>query len=127
MKKNNLQLGETELEVMNHVWELKRATVSEVLDKVLKTRKVAYTTIMTVMKNLADKGFLAIEKEGSAFVYTPVKKEDQVKQGLLSGLIDRAFKGSPSALVLTLVKNENLTEKELEELKSIIKNLESEK
>ena len=79
------------------------------------------------MKNLSEKGFLKIEKEGGAFVYLPVKKEEQVKQNLLSSLIDKVFKGSPSALVQTLVKNENLTENEIMELKSIIKKLESEK
>jgi len=127
MKNTKSQLGETELEVMNHVWEMKRATVSDVLERILKERKVAYTTIMTVMKNLSEKGFLKIEKEGSAFVYLPVKKEEQVKQNLLSGLIEKVFKGSPSALLQTLVKNEKLTETEIEELKSIIKNLESNK
>ena len=57
MKKKALTpLGETEMEVLQHVWQLRQATVAQVHERILISRKVAYTTIMTVMKKLSDKG-----------------------------------------------------------------------
>jgi predicted transcriptional regulator len=60
MKRTRLHdLGETEMEVLQHVWELSRASVGDVHERILVSRKVAYNTVMTVMKNLAEKGYLS--------------------------------------------------------------------
>ena len=64
MKKRSFHpLGETEMELLQHVWALKRANVAQVHERVLETREVAYTTVMTVLKKLADKGYLQYEKQ----------------------------------------------------------------
>jgi BlaI family transcriptional regulator, penicillinase repressor len=121
MKRSTLTpLGETEMEVLQHVWALGRASVAEVHTRVLATRKVAYTTVMTVMKNLAEKGYLAYEKEGLAYVYTPAKSAEQVRGSLVRGLVRKAFEGSPLALVQTLVQAEDLSEDDLRELRRIV-------
>ena len=66
MKRKSLTpLGETEMEVLHHVWDLGRATVADVQARILRERKVAYTTVMTVMKKLADKGYLQFEMDGT--------------------------------------------------------------
>jgi len=59
MRKSISPLGETEIEVLNHVWDFGEATVKDVLSRVRKDRDVAYTTIMTVMKNLAENSLFA--------------------------------------------------------------------
>lgn len=73
MRKALTPLGETEMEVLHHVWELQNASVAEVHDRIRETRKVAYTTIMTVMKNLSNKGYLAFSKEGLTYVCYPLR------------------------------------------------------
>lgn len=69
-----IPLGKTELEVLQIVWELEEATVNDVRNRILEKRQVAYTTIMTVMKNLTEKGALKYRKEGNAYVYSGANK-----------------------------------------------------
>ena len=122
-RKSLTPLGETEMEVLHHVWELKRATVAQVRTLILKERKVAYTTVMTVMRKLADKGFLRFEKDGATYVYEPAQTKDEVQQGLLDNLVEKAFHGSSAALIQTLVKRESLTDTELDDIRKLIDGL----
>lgn len=112
------------MEVLHHVWQLKEATVNEVRNRILEHRKVAYTTIMTVMKNLANKGYLQYHKEGKKYVYSPGKQPETVRSGLIKNLVQKVFKGSPTALVQTLVQNEDLSREEREEIKKLIHEME---
>jgi len=123
MKKSLTPLGETEMEVLHHVWQLKEATVNDVRDRILEKREVAYTTIMTVMKNLADKGFLRYHKEGKSYVYQPGRKPESVRSGLVENIVQKVFKGSPTALVQTLVQNEELSDEERAEIKKLINDM----
>jgi predicted transcriptional regulator len=120
MRKALTPLGETEMEVLHHVWELKNASVADVHDRIRETRKVAYTTIMTVMKNLANKGYLAYDKEGLTYVYYPARKPEEVQHALVAGLLQKVFKGSTPALIQTLVKNEDLSEKDKQDIIGMI-------
>ncbi|MCC5927527.1 MAG: BlaI/MecI/CopY family transcriptional regulator [Bacteroidetes bacterium] len=124
MKNPTLAIGDSEMEVLQHVWELKHATVAQVHERILKNRKVAYTTVMTMMQNLAKKGFLTFEKEGVTYVYAPAIDPGQVRQDLLSHLMMKVFKGSPTSLIQTLVEHEAISDEERESIKSIIKNME---
>lgn len=124
MKKSLTPLGETEMEILHHVWELKEATVADVQERILAERKVAYTTVMTIMKNLNDKGYLKYRKDGVTYVYSAAQKPEDVQFNLIGKLIDKVFKGSPSALIQTLVKNENLTEEERADIKKLIDGME---
>lgn len=124
MRRSISLLGETEIEVLNHVWDLGEATVKDVRKRILENRQVAYTTIMTVMKNLAEKGYLTYRKDGVTYVYSALEKPEEVRSNLVSNLISKAFKGSPSELVKTLVQNEDLTEEEISEIKKMIDNME---
>lgn len=125
MKRKSLTpLGETEMEVLLLVWELRRATVADVRARMLKHRDVAYTTVMTVMKNLADKGYLQFDKEGVTYIYSAARAPEDVRQSLLGELMQKVFKGSPGALVQTLVASEQLSDAEREEIKRIIDQME---
>lgn len=123
MKKSLTPLGETEMEVLHHVWDLGEATVKDVQERILEKRKVAYTTIMTVMKNLADKDYLKYRKEGVTYVYSPAQKPESVRFNLVEDLVKKVFKGSPSELVQTLVEGENLSSKEKAEILNLIENM----
>lgn len=124
MRKSLTPLGESEMEILHHVWELGEATVAQVKERILKERKVAYTTVMTIMKNLNDKGYLKYRKDGATYVYSARKKPEEVQSSLVSGLVDKVFKGSTTALVQTLVRGENLSEDELKELRNMIDDME---
>jgi predicted transcriptional regulator len=124
MKKSLTPLGETEMEVLHHVWHLGEATVKEVRKRILEDREVAYTTIMTVMKNLANKGYLKYRKEGVTYVYSPAREPESVRSNLIGDLVKKVFKGSPKELVQTLVKSENLSDKERAEIKRMIDEME---
>jgi predicted transcriptional regulator len=126
MKKSLTPLGETEMEVLNHVWDMGEATVKQVRKRILENREVAYTTIMTVMKNLAEKGYLKYRKDGVTYVYSPAQEPDSVRFNLVKQLVSKVFKGSPKELVQTLVSSEDLNEKDLEEIKKMIDNMEDE-
>lgn len=124
MRKSLSTLGETEMEVLNHVWELEEASVSDVRDRILESRKVAYTTIMTVMKNLADKGYLKYRKEGNSYIYSASIDPKDVRFNLVNRLVNKVFKGSPKDLVQTLVKSEQLTDEDREAIKKMISSME---
>lgn len=124
MKKSLTPLGETEMEVLNHVWDLGEATVKQVRKRILEDREVAYTTIMTVMKNLADKGFLKYRKDGVTYVYSPAQEPDSVRSNLISNLMQKAFRGSPKQLIQALVNSDDLSANDLSEIKSMIDQME---
>lgn len=112
------------MEVLHHVWDLGEATVKQVRKRILERREVAYTTIMTVMKNLAEKGYLKYRKDGVTYVYSPAQEPDSVRSNLIKDLVKKVFKGSPKELVQALVKSEDLTEDDLSEIKNMIDEME---
>lgn len=124
MRKPLNPLGETEMEILNHVWELGEASVSDVRERILEYRDIAYTTVMTIMKNLADKNYLKYRKKGLSYIYSSAVKPEEVKSGLVDHLVNKVFQGSPKNLVQTLVQSENLTEEERREIKKMIDKLE---
>lgn len=123
MKKSLTPLGETEMEVLHHVWDMGEATVKEVQGRILEHREVAYTTIMTVMKNLADKGYLKFRKDGVTYVYSSAQEPESVRFNLVKDLVKKVFKGSPKELVQTLVEGEKLSSEERKEILNLIDNM----
>ena len=121
MRRRSLsRLGETEMEVLHHVWRLEEASVADVHDRIVKSRNVAYTTVMTVMKKLARKGFLNCDSSGSRYMYTPARPPAQVRQELVQDLLDKVFHGSAAALVQTLVRGEALSAEESAEIRKVL-------
>lgn len=113
-------LGDTELEVLHHVWRLQNATVADVQACIMKERSIAYSTVLTVMRNLTKKGYLTYTKDGATYVYAPIRAASSVKLSLLENVLIKVFKGSPTALVQTLARSERFTEADREELRTII-------
>jgi predicted transcriptional regulator len=124
MRKSLTPFGETEMEVLHNVWELGEASVADVRERILKNRKVAYTTIMTVMKNLADKGFLKYRKEGISYIYSAAIDPSDVRYNVVDGIVEKVFHGSAKDLVQTLVKSEHLTDKDRDEIRKMIQSME---
>ncbi|MEX1010473.1 MAG: BlaI/MecI/CopY family transcriptional regulator [Balneolaceae bacterium] len=123
MRKSLTPMGETEMEVLNHVWDMGEASVGDVRERVLQKRQVAYTTIMTVMKNLHNKGYLKYRKQGMSYIYSASMRPDEVRFKLLERLLDKVFLGSTGHLVQTLVESEELSGRQMDELRDMIKKL----
>ncbi len=109
-----ISFGERELDVMGVLWELGSGTVAEVRDAL--PTALAYTTVLTILRNLEGKGLVRHEGEGKAYRYFPVVARTTARRSALSRLVDKLFHGSPEALVAQLVHDRGLDAAELERL-----------
>ena len=107
---------------MKIVWDLERATVRDVYEALLKRRKVAYTTILTMMKILEQKGFLKKSHEDRAHVYRPAQPQRQVVGAMVREFVNRVFNGSAEPLLVHLVEEHHLSPKDLEEIVKLRRN-----
>jgi BlaI family penicillinase repressor len=114
------RLTDLELEVMHVVWELERATVRQVYDVLGERRKIAYTTVMTMMNILEEKEYLKRSKKGRAYVYEPVRPKEEVLSSMVEDFVSRVYEGSAKPLVLGLLKERKLSKRELEEIGRMI-------
>ena len=105
---------------MKIVWRLEKATVRDVYEALLERRKIAYTTVMTMMKILEQKQYLKKTQDERAFVYRPTRPQKQVIRGMVREFVDRVFNGSAEPLLVHLVEDRRLTEKELREIQRMI-------
>ncbi len=112
--------GELELEILNVLWEQGPATVREVLEHLRPGKKPVYTTVLTVMRLMHEKGYLTRKEQGRAHVYQAKLREDSIKRGLLRGLIEAAFRGSKEALLVRLFQDEGVTEQELRRVRAVL-------
>ena len=101
---------------MKVIWERERATVREVYEALLEHRKVAYTTVMTMMKILEQKGFLKKSQDERAYVYRPAQAKRQVIGAMVKEFVNRVFNGSAEPLLVHLVEDHHLSQKDLEEI-----------
>ena len=113
-------LAGQELEIMKVVWGLNQATVRDVYENLLKRRKIAYTTVMTMMKILEQKGYLKKSAKERAFVYRPARPQRQVINGMVKEFINRVFNGSAEPLLLHLVEEKGLSPEEISEIRRLI-------
>lgn len=110
-----------ELEIMKVVWRLDTATVRLVYEELLKHRRVAYTTVMTMMNILEQKGYLNKRQDERAYVYVAAQPQKQVIGCMVREFVQRVFNGSAEPLLAHLVEDEHLTERDLEEIRRTIK------
>jgi len=121
MRRKSTTLTEQELEIMKIVWQRERATVRDVYEDLLERRKIAYTTVMTMMKILAQKKYLRKTQEDRAYVYQPTKPKNQVIKGMVREFVNRVFNGSAEPLLVHLMEDRKLSGKDLEEISRMIR------
>jgi predicted transcriptional regulator len=120
----NLSLTACEAEVMIAVWSQKSVTVQDVVDAI--PRRLAYTTVMTTMRILEEKGFIARhEKRGRAFVYRPLVSCESASSRSVAEMANRFFDGSVKSMVLSLIRTRHITAEDLAELRTAIDSLEN--
>jgi predicted transcriptional regulator len=108
-----------ELEIMKIVWERDSTTVRDVYETLLAQRKVAYTTVMTMMKILERKKYLKKTQVDRAYVYRPAQPKRQVIGAMVKEFVNRVFNGSAQPLLVHLVEDHKLTREELEEIAAL--------
>jgi BlaI family penicillinase repressor len=111
-------LGERELDIMSALWRDGPGTVAEVRDRL--PVKLAYNTVLTILRNLEGKGFVDHTAEGRLFRYAPAVTEHAVRRGALSRLVEKLFSGSLVQVVAHLVEDEKLTPAELKDLHGLL-------
>ena len=121
-RKRTRMLTNAEHRIMEVIWARGSATVAEVVEAL--KGKDAYTTILTLMRNLKVKGYLSSRKEGRAFVFVPRVDRDTIARKAVHQLLSKFFAGSPSELVLAFLREEELTPKELDAIKQKIQDSE---
>jgi BlaI family transcriptional regulator, penicillinase repressor len=119
MRRKSTTLTEQELEIMKIVWERESVTVRDVYEALLERRKVAYTTVMTMMKILEQKQYLKKNQADRAYVYRPAQPKRQVIGDMVRDFINRVFNGSAEPLLVHLVEEHDLSAQELEEIAKI--------
>ena len=114
-------LTDLELEIMKVIWQRGSATVRDVYEELLQKRKIAYTTVMTMIGILERKGRLTRKETDRAYIYTPVESRTEVVGSMVQDFLKRVFDGSAKPLLLHLVENETISREELDDIRKRVK------
>lgn len=120
------QLSHLQMAIMRALWKRGEATVSEVHVDLRKERKLATTTVATILSRLEKAGVVEHRSEGRQFVYRPLVSEGTVRRSMVSDLIDRLFQGNSAALVNHLLRESEIESGDLERVKDLIEGKEDE-
>ena len=101
---------------MKIVWQHDSSTVRDVYEALLEKRKIAYTTVMTMMKVLEQKKYLKKTQTDRAYVYRPAQPQRQVVGAMVRDFVNRVFNGSAEPLLVHLVEEHDLSREDLEEI-----------
>lgn len=115
---------ESELEILQLLWEFGPMTVRELNDQLNKQRRVGYTTSLKMMQIMTEKGLLTRDTAHRSHVYSPVLLPDDVQSNMLDHVLKTVFRGDRSKLVLQALGNHEVTPEELTELKEFIHKME---
>jgi BlaI family transcriptional regulator, penicillinase repressor len=120
MKPKQKSLTDVQTEIMAAVWAKGEATVSDVLDALPKTRRLARTTVQTLLGRLEAKGWLTHREEGNSFVYRATASHRQSKRGIIARVLDTVFNGSVEGLMMALLEQRGVSIEEAERIKAMI-------
>ncbi len=109
---------------MKVVWKLDQATVRDVYEQLRATRDIAYTTVLTMMKILEQKGYVKRTRAEKAYVYRPVKPRSQVLAAMIREFVDRVFDGASRPMLVHLVREAKLSDRQRKALLRAIEEVE---
>jgi len=119
-RKKSPNLTDAELRLMEVLWEKGPATVSDVVDRLSARPPLAYSTVLTTLRILENKGYLRHTQEGRAFIYHPLVGREEARESAVRHLVRRFFEGSPELLVLNLIEGKQIDPAELKRLRKRI-------
>lgn len=111
-------LGDRELDVMGVLWDLGSGTVSEVRERL--PADLAYTTVLTILRNLEAKELVSHTTEGKAHRYVPRVARRAARKNALTRIVDKLFHGSPEQLIAQLVEDEALSPEDVKRLRALL-------
>jgi BlaI family transcriptional regulator, penicillinase repressor len=128
MSKNKIpKPTETELKILQVLWEYGPSSVRFVNDKLNEEKEVGYTTTLKIMQIMADKQLVVRNTDSRTHIYEPKLEEDATQKQLLEKFVDATFRGSAMKLVMQALGNHKASDEELQKIKELIKRIESEK
>jgi BlaI family transcriptional regulator, penicillinase repressor len=113
-----IRLSDRELDVMAVLWARGSGTVTEV--RAALADPLAYTTVLTVLRTLEDKGYAGHEEEGKAHRYRPLVARERAGRSALRRMVEKLFEGSPELLLTQLVSDRKLSDKEIRRLRRVL-------
>jgi BlaI family penicillinase repressor len=120
-RKEPRPLTPLELDVMDALWTVGSGPVQMVRERLGQRRPLAYNTVQTILTILHRKGRVKRRLVGKAFVYEPKESKQQAAAAIIRGLIDRVFGGSPAALVMTMLEDEQIRREDLRRIRRLIR------
>ncbi|MBC3877033.1 BlaI/MecI/CopY family transcriptional regulator [Undibacterium sp. FT79W] len=114
-----------ELEILAILWRLGESKIQAVNDELCQIRPVGYTTTLKTMQIMEQKGLLGRRRDGRSHIYYPLENQQSTQVSLLERLLNSAFAGSKTALVMSLFGNQAVSKGEVLELKNFLDQLES--
>jgi BlaI family transcriptional regulator, penicillinase repressor len=126
-KYNTPRPTESELEILQVLWQHGPSPVRFVNDELNKQREVGYTTTLKLMQIMVDKGLAARNTDSRTHIYSAAVSEADTQQHLLNRFVDRTFRGSAMKLVMQALGSHKASEEELDEIKALIKQMEDNK
>jgi BlaI family transcriptional regulator, penicillinase repressor len=118
---------DAELAILRVLWGRGPSTVREVHDALFPVQDTGYTTVLKLMQIMAQKGLVLRDESGKSHVYRAVASEERTQRGLVRDLLDKAFGGSASQLVLRALSDERASPEELAEIRAALDELSREK
>ncbi len=126
MPERHYDLGTAELEVLKVLWEHGRCTVRQVLARLHEAgRRVKYTTVLTFLTRLEQKGYVASDKRGLAYVYLATLTRERVTRSRLKTLVQQLYDGAAAPMVLQLMRTQSFSPDEIAALHALIDELDT--
>ena len=122
--KNLPRPTDAELEILNVLWKRGPSTVREVYEVLLESKDIGYTTVLKFMQIMSEKGLVSRDQSDRTHVYQAERAQDETQRQLLSDLLDRAFNGSPTKLVMQALSSKKASREELAEIRRMLDELE---
>ena len=123
MRQAHPTLTPSELAIMKVIWRLEKATVREVYEALRERRDIAYTTVMTMMKILEEKGYLKKTRADRAYLYRPSQPRHQVIGAMVRDFLDRVFDGAATPLLVQLAKDGRLSKDDKDTIRRLAKEI----
>ncbi|MEK6450053.1 MULTISPECIES: BlaI/MecI/CopY family transcriptional regulator [unclassified Myroides] len=114
-----IKLPQTEEQLMEYIWEAKKAFAKDIIDKYPEP-KPAQTTISTLLKRLTDKGFIKYKTYGNSREYSPIIAKEDYFENHINAIVENFFENSALKFASFFTKKSKMSKKELEELKKIV-------
>ncbi len=118
---------ESELEILQILWQKGQATVRDVHEKIAESKEVGYTTTLKIMQIMAEKGLVTRDENNRTHIYQAAVQEEDIQKSLLDKFIDTTFRGSAMKLVMQALGNHKTSPEELAEIQRLLEQMRNSK